>query len=257
MSFTGSPQVGWSLKAKAGKKRVVLELGGNAAVVVEDVGSAEGLDQIVDKVIFGAFYQSGQSCISVQRLYVKQDHYEILRSRLVSKVSELKKGDPKDENVFVGPLISESEAKRVESWVNEATEMGATILTGGTRAGTLYDATILENCPREAKVYAEEVFGPVLLVEPYESFTDAISRANDSQFGLQAGIFTTDINKAFYAFNNLEVGGVVINHVPSLRVDAQPYGGVKESGCGREGLRYAMKDMMEEKAMVMVGIGEM
>ena len=255
LSFTGSPMVGWPMKARAGKKRVVLELGGNAACVVEDVRKPEDVDEIVEKVVHGAFYQSGQSCISVQRLMVRQDLYEDLKKKLVAKVSSLKKGNPHDEDTFIGPLIAESEAIRIEEWVNEAVSGGATILCGGTREGALYDATIIENAPAESNAYCEEAFGPLLCIESYTHFKDAIARVNNSVFGLQAGVFTHDMDKAFYAFEQLDVGGVVIGHVPSIRVDAQPYGGVKDSGFGREGIRYAMKDYMEERVMMMVNVG--
>ncbi|GMH42860.1 hypothetical protein BSKO_10779 [Bryopsis sp. KO-2023] len=255
LSFTGSPSVGWPMKAKAGKKRVVLELGGNAACIVEDIKSPGDIDGIVSKIIHGAFYQSGQSCISVQRLLVRQDLYDDVKAKLVEAAGGLTKGDPKDPEVFIGPLIAESEAIRIEKWVKEAADMGATVLCGGTRDGALYDATILEGVKPESSVVSDEAFGPVLVMEKYTRFQDAIASVNNSVFGLQAGVFTHDMDKAFYAFENLEVGGVVIGHVPSIRVDSQAYGGVKDSGFGREGIRYAMKDMVEERVMMMVNVG--
>ncbi|CAD7696107.1 unnamed protein product [Ostreobium quekettii] len=256
LSFTGSPSVGWPMKARAGKKRVVLELGGNAACIVEDVRKPEDIDVIVEKVIHGAFYQSGQSCISVQRLLVRQDLYEGLKEKLVAKVSCLKKGDPHDEDTFIGPLIAVSEAGRIQQWVDEAVSAGANLLCGGQRDGALYDATILENVPGNCSAYNDEAFGPLLCIESYTHFKGAVARVNDSVFGLQAGVFTHDMDKAFYAFEQLEVGGVVIGNVPSIRVDAQSYGGVKDSGFGREGVRYAMKDYMEERVMMMVNVGK-
>jgi acyl-CoA reductase-like NAD-dependent aldehyde dehydrogenase len=256
LTFTGSAQVGWGMKARAGKKKVVLELGGNAGCVIEDYRSEKELDTIIGKVIHGAFYQSGQSCISVQRLFVKKEHYDTVKQKLVPAVKELKMGDPKDENTFIGPIISEKEAQRIESWVKEAAEGGAKLLAGGNRKGVLMEATLLENVPKDAKVVRDEVFGPVLVMEPYDSFKQAIHSVNDSDYGLQAGVFTHDVDKAWYAFEHLDVGGVVLNHVPSVRVDAQPYGGVKDSGLGREGVRYSMKDMMEERVLMMVNVGK-
>lgn len=257
LSFTGSPQVGWQMKERAGKKKVVLELGGNAACIIEDIkNGAEEVHSIIDKVVHGAYYQTGQSCISVQRLLVRQDHYTEIKGLLIDKVSKLKKGDPKNEETFIGPLIAESEAVRIEKWVNEAVKDGALVLTGGKRDGAFFDATILEQVKPTAVIYREEAFGPVLIIESYTRFYDAIEKVNASDFGLQTGVFTHDMDKAFFAFEKLDVGGVVIGHVPSIRVDSQPYGGVKDSGFGREGIRWAMKDMTEEKVMVMANVGE-
>ncbi|MEM7229272.1 MAG: aldehyde dehydrogenase family protein [Planctomycetota bacterium] len=252
LSFTGSPDVGWALKAKAGKKPVVLELGGNAACIVD---RDTDLDHAVERLIFGAFYQSGQSCIGVQRILAHRDIYDPLRERLNAKVATLKAGDPLDEDVFLGPMITEGDAKRMESWVNEAVDGGGSILVGGSRDGVFYDATIVEGAPKDCKLTREEAFGPVATLEPFDDFDAALDVVNDSVFGLQAGVFTRDIHHAFRAFNELDVGGVVINDVPSMRVDNMPYGGVKDSGLGREGIRFAMDDMTEIRLMVMNKIG--
>ena len=247
LSFTGSPSVGWALKAKAGKKPVVLELGGNAAVVID---ADTNLDDAVDRVAIGAFYQSGQSCIGVQRILVHADIYDDFRDRLVAKTKSLKAGDPKDEDTFIGPIISEKEAKRLESWIDEARQAGATVLCGGTRDGVMVDATLLEDVPTNVKVSCEEAFGPVAILSSFTDFDAALDEVNDSDFGLQAGVFTRDIYKARRAWDKLDVGGVVIGDVPSWRVDHMPYGGVKDSGLGREGIRFAIEDMTEIRLMV-------
>ncbi|KAL2652874.1 hypothetical protein R1flu_021002 [Riccia fluitans] len=255
VSFTGSPAIGWDMKARSGKKKVVLELGGNAACVVEDI--VPNLETIVERIIHGAFYQSGQSCISVQRVYIREEIYETVKEALIAKAGTLLKGDPKDEKTFIGPLIAESEAKRIETWVKEAVNCGAKVLLGGKREGAFYDATVLENVHPEAEIHKEEAFGPVMELTPYKTFKAAIANVNQSKFGLQAGVFVTDLNKAFYAFEQLEVGGVCINDVPSMRIDSQPYGGVKESGLGREGVRYAMEDMTELRVMILKDVGQL
>ncbi len=247
LSFTGSPEVGWDLKARAGKKKVVLELGGNAACIVD---ADTNIDDAVDRLIIGAFYQSGQSCISVQRIIAHEDIYDELKTRLVAKAKALKAGDPKDESTFIGPVISKNEADRMERWVNQAVAAGATLLCGGGRTGNLLEATLLENVPRQQPMYAEEFFGPAALLTPFRDFDDALAEVNDSKFGLQAGVFTRDLHKAMRAWDTLEVGGVVIGDVPSWRVDHMPYGGVKDSGIGREGIRYAIEDMTEIRLLV-------
>lgn len=247
LSFTGSPGVGWALKAKAGKKKVVLELGGNAACVVDEDAD---LADATQRIVFGAFYQSGQSCIGVQRIMVHQSIYEAFRDQLVAKTSKLKMGDPKDESTFIGPMISESEAKRLESWIGEATAAGGNLLCGGNRNGAMLEATLLENVPTETKICMEEAFGPVAVLSSFESFDSVLQQVNDSSFGLQAGIFTRDLYKAQQAWDELDVGGVVIGDVPSWRVDNMPYGGVKDSGLGREGIRFAMEDMSEPRLLV-------
>lgn len=247
LSFTGSPGVGWDLKAKAGKKPVILELGGNAACVVDH---DTDLDDAIERIIFGAYYQSGQSCIGVQRVIVHDSIYAEFKQRYTEKVAALVHGDPLNEDTFVGPMISESEAKRLDDWIQEAKALGATVLCGGNRDGAMLEATILENVPREANVNAEEAFGPVSILSSFSDFDEALESVNDSQFGLQAGIFTRDLYKAHKAWDVLDVGGVVIGDVPSWRVDNMPYGGVKESGLGREGIRFAIEDMTELRLMV-------
>ena len=247
LSFTGSPDVGWDLKARAGKKPVILELGGNAAVIVDEDAD---LNDAVERIVFGAFYQSGQSCIGVQRILIHDAIYDELKTRLVEKTAALKMGDPKDEDTFIGPVISEGEAKRLENWINEAVDAGATLLVGGKRNGAMLEATLLEDAPEGTNIVEEEAFGPVAVVSRFSGFDDALNTVNDSKFGLQAGIFTRDLYKAQKAWDELEVGGVVIGDVPSWRVDNMPYGGVKDSGLGREGIRWAINDMTEERLLV-------
>lgn len=247
LSFTGSPDVGWQLKAKAGKKPVVLELGGNAACVVDE---GTDLDDATARIVFGAYYQSGQSCISVQRILVHDSLYDEMRDKLTAAVKALPMGDPKDENTFIGPMISEKEATRLHDWVVDAVEKGSTLLCGGERDGAMLQATLLENVAPDLDVNTQEAFGPVAILSRFSDFDDALKEVNNSDFGLQAGIFTRDIYKAQKAWDELEVGGVVIGDVPSWRVDHMPYGGVKDSGLGREGIRYAIEDMTEIRLMV-------
>jgi acyl-CoA reductase-like NAD-dependent aldehyde dehydrogenase len=247
LSFTGSPGVGWKLKAKAGKKPVVLELGGNAAVIVDEDAD---LDDAVARIIFGAFYQSGQSCIGVQRIIVHTKIYDAFKEKLVAKASVLKMGDPKDKETFIGPMISEKEAIRLQSWIEEAVAEGANLLCGGNRNANMLEATLLENVNVTSKANTEEAFGPLANLSSFDTFSEALEEVNSSQFGLQAGIFTRDLYKMQEAWDVLEVGGVVIGDVPSWRVDHMPYGGVKESGLGREGIRFAIEDMTEVKMLV-------
>lgn len=247
LSFTGSPGVGWDLKAKAGKKKVVLELGGNAAVVVD---ADTDLDDAVERIIFGAFYQSGQSCIGVQRIIIHASIYDELRDRLVAKTKTLVAGDPREEATFVGPMIDEKEARRLDSWIQQAVAGGARLLVGGKREGAMLEATLLEGVDRSAALYAEEAFGPVAILSKFTNFKDALDEVNDSKFGLQTGVFTRDLYKMLEAWDHLDVGGVVIGDVPSYRVDNMPYGGVKDSGLGREGVRFAMEDMTEIRNLV-------
>jgi len=247
LSFTGSPAVGWALKARAGKKPVVLELGGNAACIVDEDAD---LQDAIDRLVVGAFYQSGQSCIGVQRILIHEKVYDEVKTRLVAATRELKAGDPKEEETFIGPMISEKEATRLHSWIESAVEAGGTLLCGGDREGAMLQATLLEGVPKEEKLCTEEAFGPVAVLAPFSDFQDALDAMNDSVFGLQAGIFTRDLYKAQRAWDELEVGGVVIGDVPSWRVDNMPYGGVKDSGLGREGIRYAIEDMTEMRLLV-------
>ncbi|ASK86804.1 aldehyde dehydrogenase family protein [Sphingorhabdus sp. SMR4y] len=247
LSFTGSPGVGWDLKAKAGKKPVILELGGNAAVVVDHDAD---LDDALERIVFGAFYQSGQSCIGVQRIIIHEKIYDRFRDMLVAKTRTLVSGDPKDRDTFIGPMISEGEASRLHGWIEAAVADGATLLCGGNRKGNMLEATLLENVDTSADAYREEAFGPLALLSRFSDFGAAMDEVNDSKFGLQAGIFTRDIFKTLDAWDRLDVGGVVINDVPSYRVDNMPYGGVKDSGLGREGIRFAIEDMTEIRNLV-------
>ena len=248
LSFTGSPGVGWDLKARCGKKKVVLELGGNAAVVVD--ADTKDLDDAVNRIIFGAFYQSGQSCIGVQRIMIHEDIYDVIKAKLVAKTATLIKGDPKQRETFIGPMISESEATRLHGWIDAAAAAGGTILCGGSRDGAMLDATLMENVPLNQDLCVEEAFGPAAVLQKFSSWDDAISMVNDSKFGLQAGIFTRDFYKVQQAWDEMEVGGVVVGDVPSYRVDNMPYGGVKDSGIGREGIVFAMEDMTEIRNLV-------
>ncbi|MFT5330515.1 MAG: acyl-CoA reductase-like NAD-dependent aldehyde dehydrogenase [Parasphingorhabdus sp.] len=247
LSFTGSPGVGWDLKAKAGKKKVVLELGGNAAVIVDHDAD---LDDALERVVFGAFYQSGQSCIGVQRIIIHESIYDTFRDMLVTKTKSLISGDPKERETFIGPMISEGEASRLHGWIESAVAGGAKLLCGGNRKGNMLEATLLENVDTQADAYREEAFGPLALLSKFSDFGAALDEVNDSKFGLQAGIFTRDLFKTLDAWDHLDVGGVVINDVPSYRVDNMPYGGVKDSGLGREGIRFAMEDMTEIRNLV-------
>lgn len=254
VSFTGSPEVGWRLKALSGRKRVSLELGGNAGCIVD---ADADLDQVVPRVTFGAFTQSGQSCISVQRVLVHRSLYPDFVSRLKQAAEALVAGDPRDLDTVLGPLITEADAQRVEALVEAARERGATVDCGGVRDGCFYAATVLTDVPHDADVSAREVFGPVVTVEPFDDFAAAVAVINDSRFGLQAGVFTRDLHHAYYAWEHLEVGGVIIGDVPTFRVDGMPYGGVKASGLGREGVRFAIEEMTECRLMVLRRAGEL
>lgn len=254
LSFTGSPSVGWWMKSRAGKKKVTLELGGNAPCIVDRDAD---LDDAAERITLGAFYQSGQSCISVQRVIIHCDAYEALKEKLVARAKVLKAGNPADEETFLGPLISEEDAQRVERWVNEAAAAGARLLCGGKRRGSLYEATYLEGVDPGQKVSCREVFGPVAVLEPFDSFKEAVRKANASDYGLQAGVFTKNVDHAWYAYNELEYGGVVLNDMPSMRIDSMPYGGIKDSGLGREGVRFAMREMMEPKLLVLSRLGRL
>ena len=247
LSFTGSPEVGWQLKARSGKKKVVLELGGNAAVIID---ADADLTDAVDRVVIGAFYQSGQSCIGVQRIIIHESIYDDFKQRLVQATAALIAGDPKQEDTFIGPMISEKEATRLHDWVNAAVAAGGTLLCGGQREGSMLQATLLEDVPADQDICRKEAFGPVAVLSAFSDFDDALDTVNDSDFGLQAGIFTRDLYKAQRAWDTLDVGGVVIGDVPSWRVDNMPYGGVKDSGLGREGIRFAIEDMTEIRNLV-------
>lgn len=246
LSFTGSPDVGWDLKARAGKKAVVLELGGNAAVIVDRDAD---LEDAVARILFGAFYQSGQSCIGVQRIMIHEEVYESFKRQLVDKTKDLKMGDPNDRDTFIGPMISESEAERLHGWIQDAVGRGATLLCGGERNGNMLEATLLENVPQDCDANREEAFGPLANLSSFSDFDAVLDEVNNSRFGLQAGIFTRDLYQVNKAWDRLEVGGVIIGDVPSWRVDHMPYGGVKDSGLGREGIRFAIEDMTEVRLL--------
>lgn len=250
LSFTGSPAVGWALKARAGQKKVVLELGGNAACIV-DADQGANLDRVVERLVFGAYYQSGQSCISVQRILVHASLYEALRERLVAAVRALVAGDPREERTFIGPMIDAGEAERLHGWIGAAVAAGARLLCGGAREGAMLQASLLENVDPRLPLSAEEAFGPVALLQPFEEFDDALRTVNASRYGLQAGVFTHDLRHALRAWDALEVGGVIVGDVPSFRVDTMPYGGVKDSGLGREGIRSAIEDLTEPRLLVL------
>ena len=248
LSFTGSAIVGWQLKRDAGKKRVVLELGGNAAVIVHRDAD---LEHAVARCTSGAFTYAGQSCISVQRILVHADIFDEFTARMVEGAAKLRVGDPSDESTDVGPMIRASDVERVQQWIKEATSSGAKVLCGGTSKGPLMMPTLLSATTPKMKVNCEEIFAPLATIEPYKDFEDALTRANDSQYGLQAGLFTHDARLIFRAFERLEVGGVIVGDVPTFRVDPMPYGGVKDSGLGREGIRYAIEEMTERRLLVM------
>ena len=248
ISFTGSAGVGWYLKGLDPKKRVTLELGGNAGVIVH---ADADLDMAAQRIAFGGYYQAGQSCISVQRVLVSSEIYDEFAVRLTKQVEQLKTGDPMDPTVDVGPVIDRGEVDRIGEWVQEAVQQGAEILTGGTADGPFYTPTLLSRTTPEMKVRCEEVFGPVVTISPYETYEDALAEVNNSKYGLQAGVFTNDINRAMQAHRTLDVGGVIVNDVSAFRADQMPYGGSKDSGFGREGLRFAMEEMTERRILVL------
>jgi acyl-CoA reductase-like NAD-dependent aldehyde dehydrogenase len=248
LSFTGSGPVGWALKQKAGKKKVVLELGGNAGVIVH---SDADVERAANRCVQGGFSYAGQSCISVQRIFVHRSVEEKFLAALVAGVERLKTGDPSDESTDVGPMISEDAARRAESWIGEAVAGGAKLITGGKRTGSVLTSAILTHTQPKMKVNCEEVFAPVVVVEPYDDFSEAIRRINDSPYGLQAGVFTNNSKLLFTAFDELEVGGVIAGDISAWRIDHMPYGGVKDSGLGREGLRYAIEEMTEPRILVL------
>jgi acyl-CoA reductase-like NAD-dependent aldehyde dehydrogenase len=248
LSFTGSPRVGWYLKSKVPKKKVILELGGNAAVIVErdaDLGS------VSKRLAAGAFSNAGQVCISVQRVYAHSEVYEKFKELLVGEAKKVKTGNPLDDDTVAGPMINQAEADRAFAWIEEAVKAGAVILTGGRRDGNMIQPTVLENVSADVNLYCEEAFAPVVILERYSDFDEAIRKVNDTRFGLQAGIFTNDARKIFKAFEEIQVGGVIINDYPTFRIDNMPYGGIKDSGFGREGVRYAIEEMTEPKLLAL------
>jgi acyl-CoA reductase-like NAD-dependent aldehyde dehydrogenase len=248
LSFTGSPDVGWDMKARAGKKKVVLELGGNAGVAIDE--SAD-IDNAVARVRAGAFAYSGQVCISVQRVYVHQSRYDEFCRKLVDAVATIRAGDPVDPDTEIGPMIDDKAASRIQSWVDAAVSEGARVLTGGKAKGRFYEPTVIVDVDPSSFVCSREAFAPIVNVFAVPDWSSALDKINDSVFGLQAGVFTESLEHALRAFDTLDVGGVIINDIPVYRIDHMPYGGVKDSGLSREGLRYAIEDMTETRLMVL------
>jgi acyl-CoA reductase-like NAD-dependent aldehyde dehydrogenase len=246
LSFTGSPSVGWKMKADAGRKKVVLELGGNAGAIVDETAD---LDWAVNRLVFGAFAYAGQVCISVQRIYVVREIYAEFERRFVEKVHSVRSGDPLDPATDLGPMVDDKAVRRTHEWVREAVDGGARALAGGEPDGRFYPPTVLVDVPRDARVCGEEVFAPVVNLFAVESFADAVREINASRFGLQCGVFTSSLERTLLAHDELEVGGVIVNDVPTWRIDPMPYGGVKESGLGREGLRWSIEDMTEPRLL--------
>ncbi len=247
LSFTGSDQVGWDMKARAGRKKVTLELGGNAAVLIEPDTPVD--DALIDRLVGAAYGHAGQICISVQRILIHADIYTEVKKKLLAKVKKIKVDDPSLSTTLVGPMIKEAEAVRLKKWIDKAEKKGAKVLIGGTLQGVLFEPTLLENVDSKLEVYKDEAFGPVAILEKYKDFEQGIATINQSRFGLQAGVYTQNLNKMLYAWDHLHVGGVIINDVPTFRVDNMPYGGVKDSGLGREGIHSAIRDMQEERLL--------
>ncbi len=248
LTFTGSPSVGWRMKERAGKKKVVLELGGNAGVIVDKTAD---LDWAVRRLLVGAFTYAGQVCISVQRMFVHEDVWDDLMGRFVEGARKIKIGDPLDPETELGPMVDAAAAERTQRWVDEAVAMGGKLLLGGKADRNFFPPTILTDVPPTAQVCSNEAFAPLAVAFPFKDFGAAIEQVNDSMFGLQTGVFTNELNNAWRAFHELEVGGVIVNDVPAYRIDHMPYGGVKDSGLGREGLRWAIEDMTEIRIMVL------
>jgi glyceraldehyde-3-phosphate dehydrogenase (NADP+) len=248
LSFTGSPDVGWDMKRRAGMKRVVLELGGNAGVVIDDDAD---LDFAAQRVRVGAFAYAGQVCISVQRVFVHEAVYESFKERLIAETNKIKVGDPLDRTTDLGPMIDEKAAQRSQQWIEDAVHDGARVLTGGAAEGRFLQPTIIENAPLNSFVCSREAFAPLVTIFPVKSFGEAVEQVNNSVYGLQAGVFTNNLEKALYAFETIESGGVIMNDIPTYRIDHMPYGGVKASGLSREGLRYAIEDMTEMRLLVL------
>jgi acyl-CoA reductase-like NAD-dependent aldehyde dehydrogenase len=252
LSFTGSPSVGWRMKERAGKKKVVLELGGNAGVIVDQTAD---LDWAVKRTIVGAYAYAGQVCISVQRMFIHEAIWDAFMERFLAGVATLRQGDPLDPTTDIGPMVDEHQASRTQRWVDEAVALGGTVLAGGRAEGTFFPPTVLTDVPVSAQVCSNEAFAPLVVAFPFRDLDEAITRVNDSMFGLQTGVFTNDLAGAWRAFGELEVGGVIINDIPTYRIDHMPYGGVKDSGLGREGLRWAIEDMTELRIMVLAQPG--
>ena len=248
ITFTGSPEVGWALKAASGKKRITLELGGNAAVVVDEVNDIAG---VAAQVARGAFAYAGQVCISIQRVFVQERLYgEFTLAMIDYTAKSIRSGNPADPEVINGPMISQGDVERVASWVKEAQASGASVLCGGIAQGRVFMPTVISGAPADVKVCAEEAFAPIAVIAPYKDFADAVAMVNNSRFGLQAGYFTHDLDKANYAYENTQAGAVLVNETPIARLDHLPYGGVKDSGFGREGPRAAMDELTEPRLLV-------
>ena len=248
LTFTGSPSVGWRMKERAGKKRVVLELGGNAGVIVDRTAD---LDWAVKRCLVGGFSYAGQVCISVQRAFIHEDVWDAFMDRFIAGARLLKLGDPLDPTTDIGPMVDATAAGRTQRWVDEAIALGGKALLGGKADGTFFPPTILTDVPMSAQVCSNEAFAPLVVAFPFHDLGEAIAKVNDSMFGLQTGVFTNDLAGAWRAFGELEVGGVIVNDVPTYRIDHMPYGGVKDSGLGREGLRWAIEDMTEIRILVL------
>ena len=248
LSFTGSPSVGWRMKERAGKKKVILELGGNAGVIVDKTAD---LDWAVRRCLVGGFTYAGQVCISVQRMFIHEAVWDAFLERFVAGAKAIRSGDPLDPETELGPMVDGAAASRTQRWVDEALAMGGKALLGGKADGTFFPPTILTDVPSTAQVCSNEAFAPLVVAFPFKDFGEAVAGVNDSMFGLQTGVFTNDLTNAWRAFSELEVGGVIVNDVPTYRIDHMPYGGVKDSGLGREGLRWAVEDMTEIRIMVL------
>ncbi len=248
LSFTGSPNVGWMLKSKAGKKKVALELGGNAGVIID---RSANIDEAVKKNVVGAFLYAGQVCIKVQRIYVHESIYDEYKRKLVDATSRVKCGDPNEPDTMLGPLIDDAAASRVKQWIDESVANGASLLVGGKKNGKVVEPTILENVRATDRVFCKEIFGPVVTLHKFSTIEEAVDQVNNSPYGLQAGIFSNDHRNILYAYERLRVGGVIVNDNPTFRVDHMPYGGIKDSGFGREGVKYAIEEMTEKKLLVL------
>jgi acyl-CoA reductase-like NAD-dependent aldehyde dehydrogenase len=247
LTFTGSPEVGWKMKSDAGKKKVVLELGGNAGVIITPTAN---INKAIDKCVAGGFSYAGQVCIHTQRIYIHPDIFQDFTAGFIEKTKKLRSGPSEDPDTDISAMIDEKNAIRVENWVNDAIKGGAKLLCGGKREAAFFEPTVLTSTKNNMNVCCCEVFGPVVIIEPYVEFKTAVTELNNSRYGLQAGVFTDSISEMDYAFNNIEVGGLMINEIPTFRMDHMPYGGVKDSGLGREGVKYAILDMLEPRLMV-------
>ena len=248
VTFTGSPAVGWELKKKAYSKKVTLELGGNAAVIVEPDAD---LEFALPRIVMGSYSYSGQVCISIQRIFLHKSIYDHFMAGFIALAQKLKMGDPMAEDTDIGPMINLAAAEQTEDWIEEAVGKGARVVSGGKRQGAMFEPTILENVQPELRISWLEAFAPVAVVYPYDDYSQALEAVNHSIYGLQAGVFTNNLKKAFGAYEALDVGGIIVNDIPTFRIDHMPYGGVKQSGTGREGIRYAIEEMTELKLLAL------